>query len=111
MFKQIYDYFKSLFSKQEYSQEFIDQCKPMKEVLKNIEGNKNKIGYKVIAERNYYRMMCENIRFESLKSGHNSGRLTFEEEREFDNMLTIHMTDLRPWVRERIGMRSCYFID
>lgn len=108
MFKQIYDYFKRLFSRQEYSQEFIDQCKTMKEVLKNIEDNKNKIGYKTIAERNY-RMMCENVRFESLKSGYNLEKLTSDEEREFKNMLTINMLDLRPWIRERVGMRVCYF--
>jgi len=105
---KIYDYFKSLFSKQENNEEFINQCKPMKEVLKNIEDTKNKTGFRLMTEKDYY-MMCSNIRFESLKSGHNLGNLTSDEEREFDNWLTVNMLDPRPWTRERIGMRSCYF--
>ncbi len=107
MFKNIYwksyDYIKSLFCKPaRYNQEFIDKSKPMKEVL-----NKTK-EFKTISERDYH-TLSSNIRFESLKSGHNLGKLTSEEEIEFENMLTINMLDLRPWTRERIGMRSCYF--
>jgi hypothetical protein len=107
---KVYKFFKNLFFKPaKNNQEFIDKCKPMEEVLKNIEDDKNKTTYKSIAEKDYY-MRISNIRFESLQSGHNLGKLTSDEERELENMLTINMLDLRPWTRERIGMRACYFL-
>lgn len=105
---KIYDYIKSLFSKTENNQEFINQSKTMKQVLENIEDNQDKTGFRLMTEKDYY-MTCLNIRFASLQSGHNLGNLTPSEEIEFENMLTINMFDLRPWTRERIGMRSCYF--
>jgi len=107
---KIYDYIKSLFCKPErYNQKFINQSKPMKEVLKNMKNTLNKTKeFKTISERDY-RMMCSNIRFESLKSGHNLGKLTSKEVIEFENMLTINVLDLRPWTRQRLGMRMCYF--
>jgi len=107
---KIYDYIKSLFCKSaRHNQEFINQSKPMKEVLKNIEDTLNKTKeVKTLSKRDDH-MMCLNIRFESLKSGHNLGKLTSEEEIEFENMLTINMFDLRPWTRQRLGMRMCYF--
>jgi len=100
MFKKQYlkigDYFMRLFSKYKNDQEFIGQCNPMKEVLENVD------------KKDYY-MNISNIRFESLRSGHNLGKLTCDEEREFENILTINMLDLRSWTRERIGMRACHF--
>ena len=107
---KVYKFFKNLFFKPaKNNQEFINRCKPMKDVLTNIEDDKNKTTYKSIAEKDYY-MRISNIRFESLQSGHNLGKLTSDEERELENMLTINMLDLRPWTRERIGMRACYFL-
>jgi len=115
MFKKVYwkicDCFINLFSKPENNQKFIDQCKTMKEVLKIIEDNKDKTGYRLITEKDYY-MICANIRFASLQSGHKLGRLTSDEERELESMLTINLSlDFSSWARERerVGMRSCYF--
>ena len=98
---KVYKFFKNLFFKPARSnQAFIDQCKPMDEVLKNMKDfqDKNK---KIDYNPQY-------IRFLSLSSGHNLGRLTSEEEREFDNTCTVDM--LHPWKREMIGMRMCNFI-
>ena len=99
---KVYKFFKNLFFKPaKNNQEFIEQCKPMEEVLKNMVENKVKY------EQNIFNL--QYIRFMSLSSGHDLGRLTSEEEREFDNMCTVDM--LHPWKREMIGMRRCNFIN
>ena len=101
MFKLIYNSFKNLFFKSaRYNQESCYVYKPMEEVLKNM------VETKVKYEQKQYNL--QYIRFICLSSGHNLGRLTSEEEREFNNMSVYDFR--QPWKREMIGMRSCNII-